>query len=114
MRMAGKASTFRGDRLDTIGVSGIANVVDQRPSAVERGGPEIVRIPAHRVASGIADTAIDTFNSGIGGLAFGGRRLDLLDLIVTCLRRDKRALRLLPFIEERTHVGGEVLDDGQV
>ena len=31
-------------------VAGIAHVVDERPRAVERGGPEIVLVPAHRIA----------------------------------------------------------------
>ena len=48
-------------------IAGVAHVVDQRPGAVERGGAQIVLVPAHRIAGGIAHRAIDALDGGIGG-----------------------------------------------
>ena len=69
VRVAGVAAAGGGDRRQPLRVAGVAHVVDERPGAVERGRAEIVRVPAHRVAGGVADAAIDALDGGIGGHA---------------------------------------------
>ncbi len=102
------------DRLQTHRVCAVANVIHERPRAIERRRPEIVGIPAHGIAGGVAYPAIDAFDGGIGGDARGAVRPDAFDLVVARLRRHERALRPLPLVEEGLHVGGQILDDGQI
>src|SRR5438876_2525758 len=35
------------------------SIIDERPGAIERGRAEVVGIPAHRIAGGITDCAIE-------------------------------------------------------
>src|SRR5581483_4387579 len=92
----------------------VAHVVDEGPGAIEGGGAQIVRIPAHRVASRVAYGAVDALDGGVDGEPLGARRRDALDGIALGPTRPERALGLLPLLEERLHVAGQVLDDGQV
>ena len=87
-------------------------VVKQSPRAVQCGGAEEIWITRDRIAGGITDRAVDTFDPriGLGPVAF--LRDDLLDRIVPRMRRVKDALCLGPFVEERVHIGGEVFDNG--
>ena len=89
-------------------------IIHERPSAIERRRPEIVGIPAHGIAGGIAHAAIDAFDGGVSGNPRRAVRPDLLDSVAPRLRRHERALRLLPLLEEGAHVGDQILDDGQV
>src|SRR5262245_62581655 len=111
-RVAGVAAAAGGGGMETLGIASIADVVHERPRAIERRRPEIVGIPAHGIAGGIAYPAIDAFDGGIGGDARRAVRPDAFDLVAARLRRHERALRPLPLVEEGTHVGGQILDDG--
>ena len=66
--VAGVAAGAAGHRVEARVVAGVAHVVDQRPGAVERGRAEIVLVPGHHVAGGMADAAADAFDAGVGGL----------------------------------------------
>src|SRR5262245_2237805 len=44
------------------GVAGIAHIVDEGPGAVERRRAQIVLVPAHRVAGGVAHPAVDALH----------------------------------------------------
>src|SRR5262249_18157869 len=114
VRVAGVAAAGSRDRLQTLGVCAVANVVDERPRAIERRRPEIARIPAHGIAGGVAYAAIDAFDGGVGGDARGTVRPDAFDFVVARPRGHERALRPLPLVEEGPHVGGQILDDGQI
>src|SRR5262249_50146976 len=112
--MPGGAAAGRRARLQTLRVPSVADVVHERPRAIERRRPEIVGIPAHGIAGGIAYPAIDAFDGGIGGDARPAVRPDAFDLVAARLRPHERAPRPLPLVEEGTHVGGQILDDGEI
>ena len=112
--MAGMTTAGAGDGLQAGDITAIAFIVDQGPSAGERGRTEIIAIPAHRIASRVANTAIDAFDRRVGGLPRRRVRFDLRDRIVSGLRWRKDGFGLVPFLEERLHVGGEVLDHRQI
>src|SRR3546814_3656723 len=44
----------------------VPRIVDQRPGAIQRRWPEVIRVPADDVAGGIADGAADAFDADIG------------------------------------------------
>ena len=78
--MAGQNSVTDRYGFHTHSLVGIAFVIDQRPGAVEGGGAEIVRFPAHYVAGRVADPAADTFDARISRLPFGTCRFDVGEL----------------------------------
>ena len=104
----------RGDRLQSRGIAAVAFVVDQRPRPRQRRRSEIGGIPAHRIAGGVADAAIDAFDRRIGGDARRGLGPDLRDGVVPRPRRRKDALGALPLGEKVRHVGDQILDHRQV
>src|ERR1051326_9282891 len=109
VRWQAVAAPGRPGRREAFGIGAVAHVVDQRPGAVERRGPEIIGVPAHAVAGRIADAAIDAFDRRVRrapGRAVGP---DFFDRIVPGLRRRERPLRPPPLLEERPHVRGEAL-----
>src|SRR5947199_9419045 len=114
VRMTGMASAARSDGLEPLHVRTVALVVDERPRSVQRRGPEIIFVPAHDVASRIADAAIDAFDRGVGGEAARAVGPNGLDRVLPVLRWRERTLGPRPLLEERPHVGGEVIDDRQV
>ena len=66
IRTASMAPPVGEDSKQTLFLTAVANVIDQRPRSVEGGRAEIIWIPAHRVTSCEADTAVDAFDSSIG------------------------------------------------
>ncbi len=114
MRVAGVATAGRRHRLQARGATGIAFVVEERPRPRQRRRPEIILVPAHRIAGGVTDPAIDAFDGRVNGAPRRAIWPDLLDFIVACLGRRKNPLSFLPLLKERLHVGRQVLDDGQV
>ena len=82
--MAAVATAGRGDRLEPRRLAAVTPIVDQRPCTVERGRAEIIIVPAHGVAGGIADAAIDAFDPGVGGQGGGLAGQELNDRIDTC------------------------------
>src|SRR6266516_5087696 len=71
-------------------------------------------VPAYAVAGRIAHAAIDAFDCRSGGEPRRAVGPDGLDRIVPGLRWRERAPCLLPFLEERPHVGSEILDHRQI
>src|SRR5262245_3483244 len=112
--MAGVATAVGRHRLQASEVAAVALVVHQRPGTIERRRPEIIRAPAHGIAGGVTDAAIDAFDAGVGGAARRAVGLDPLDVVVARLRRREDAVRLLPLLEEGPHVGHQILDDGEI
>ena len=116
--MAGMAARIARDRRQPFAPRAVAHIVHQRPGAVERGGAQIVGVPGHDVATGMAGAAADAFDAGIGSLplrAGGGHGLELgRDRAIGGLARLEAAARAGPFVEEGGHVCGQVADDRQV
>jgi hypothetical protein len=92
----------------------IAHVVEECPSAVQGRRAEIVGVPADHIAGGVAYAAADALDAGIGRLALGARRLDPGELGGALGRWHEAAPRLLPALEEWSHVDHEVADDREV
>ena len=51
VRVAAMAAGVAGDRAQPLELGAVALVLDQRPCAVQRRRPEVVRIPGHDVAA---------------------------------------------------------------
>src|SRR5580700_11416900 len=103
MRMTEMTAGAGGDRVHARGVALVAHVVDERPGAVERGGPEIIGIPRHHVAGGMADAAADALDAGVGGLALRARRRHDREVVRWLRTRLEMTLGGLPLVEEREH-----------
>src|SRR5262249_40578189 len=86
----------------------------ERPRAIERRRPEIVGIPAHGIAGGIAYPAIDAFDGGIGGDARRAVRPDWFYLVVAGLRWLETPPRPRPLVGESADLVGQIFDDGQI
>ncbi len=108
------AATVRRDGLQACDVAAIAFVIHQRPGAIERRRTEIAGIPAHGIAAGMANTAIDAFDACIGRHTRRRVRPNLRDRVVPRFCRRKDTLGVLPLLEEGLHVGGQILDHRQV
>src|ERR1700719_5065269 len=104
MRVAGMAAARRRHRLQTRGTAGIAFVVEERPRPRQRRRTEIILVPAHRIAGGVTDAAIDAFDGRVGQAPRRAVGADWLDFLVPCLARCKNTLSLLPLLKERLHV----------
>ena len=114
VRMAGMAAAVGGDGLEARWrLPASRCVIDQRPCPRQRCRSEIGGVPAHRVAAGIADAAIDAFDRRVGGHARRRVGPDLRDRVMPRLRRCKHALGALPLLKELLHVGGQILDHRQ-
>ncbi len=89
-------------------------VVDQSPSAIERGRAEIIRPPRKDIASAVANRAIDAFDTrvhepsprGIGGEDDQG--------IVARAGAAKTPARPLPAIEKGGQIANQILDARQM
>src|SRR3546814_7971893 len=92
----------------------VPRIVDQRPGAIQRRWPEVIRVPADDVAGGIADGAADAFDADIGLPALRAFGVDIDETLLAFVARHEAALRLGPFIEEPGHVRRKVFDDRQV
>ena len=109
--MAGVAAARGGDRPQTLGISGVALVIHQCPGTVERRGPEIVGVPAHGIAGGVAYGAIDALDGRVGSDPRGAVRPHTRNIILARLRWCEDPFGLLPLVEEGPQVGGQILDD---
>src|SRR5215469_4337816 len=96
-RMAARIVRYRGDARLLLRV---AHIVDERPGAVQRGGPEIVRIPCDDIAARVAHAAADAFDAGIGGLARGRSRIDARGRLGARALAREITFRVAPFVEE--------------
>src|ERR1700736_2966658 len=114
MRVTEMTAGAGGDRVHARGVALVAHVVDERPGAVERGGPEIIGIPRHHVAGGMADAPADALDAGVGGLSSRGRRRHDREIVRRLRGRLEMALGALPLVEERAHVDGKVPHHGEI
>src|SRR6185437_1317252 len=94
VRVAGMAAAGRSDGGKTRPVAGIAFIVDERPGAIERRGAEVTGVPAHGVAGGVADAAIDALDGRVGGDAWRAVRPDPRHRFGASLRRREHAFRL--------------------
>ena len=112
--MTAVAAAGPGYRIEDGIAAIVARVVIERPSPLQGGRPEIVRIACDRVAGRIADRAIDAFDAGAGLDALRIVRRNGGKLVVASCRRVVDGFRLHPFVEERVHVGDKVLDHRQV
>src|SRR5262245_63522998 len=95
VRMAGMATAGGRDRLQTLAGRAVADVVHERPRAVERRRPEIVGVPAHRIASGITYGAIDALDRRVGGNPRRGVRPGRCDVLAAGARRHDGAVCVL-------------------
>src|SRR5262249_35816507 len=82
----------------------VTHVVHERPGTIEGGGSEVIGVPAHGVASGVADRAVDALDRRVGRTAFGARRLNGGDRVGPRSGRHEGPLRALPLLEEGPHV----------
>ena len=112
--MAVVAAAVGSHRSQARGIAGIAHVVDEGPRAVECGWTHVGIVPAHGIAGGVAHAAVDALDGLAGRAAFRTFRTDDGQCIGARLRRHEAAMRPLPLLEERRHVGGEILDDGEI
>src|SRR4051812_43280020 len=65
LRVTGMTTRIAGDRSEPLVIRNVARIVDQRPRTVQRGWPEIIRIPGDDVAGAVAHAAADAFDRGI-------------------------------------------------
>ena len=72
VRVTGMAACVPRDRGESLGATAIANIVDERPGAVERRGAEKIRLPCHDIARRVAHAAADAFDRGIDRLSRRG------------------------------------------
>src|SRR5579884_691582 len=114
VRMAGMAAAARRYGFEAFPVAAVADVVDERPGAVEGRRAKIVLVPAYRIAGRVTDPAIDAFDRGRGCKPRLALRRDRLDVIAARLGRDEGASGIPPFLEKAAHIGGEVFDHGRV
>src|ERR1051325_2348437 len=82
----------------------IAHVADERPCAVERRWPQVVRIPAHYIARGVAHPAADALDTGVSGLPRRRIGPHAREIIGLGARTFEVAAGALPFVEEGAHV----------
>ena len=112
--MAGMATRVASDGAQPLSGFCIAHVGDERPCAVERRGAQVIGVPAHHIARGIAHAAADAFDACIGGLArrrLGRHAREVIGSGRATLEMPPGAL---PLVEERAHVGHEVAHDRQI
>src|SRR5579885_118657 len=114
VRMTGLATVIVRHRFEPFGLAAVAHVVDQSPSAVERGRTQIIAIPGHNVAGGIADAATDAFDAGIGRLSFLRLRRNDGEILLRRGARLKEAMRRFPLVEELRHLHRKVFHHGEI
>ena len=93
---------------------GMFFVIHNGPCPLQRRRSQIVRIAAHCIAGGIADAAIDAFDSRVGMHSPCGIRSDAFNRVLTCLAGFMPSANLDPFFEKRIHIRRQVLDYRQV
>src|SRR6185312_2324033 len=114
MRVAGLAAFAAGDRFEPLGISLIAHIVEKRPSAVERGGTEIILVPRHDIAGRVTDAAADAFDMLVDLAAFFAVGRDDRKIFGGFRARLEITARILPFVAEGRHLDGEILHDREV
>ena len=114
LRVAGVTTGIARHRAQAFPLLRIAHVIDQRPRAIERGGPEEIRAPGDDIARGIAYAAADAFDAGVGGTPLFRRRLDTGKVVMTRFRAFELTPGPRPLVEEIAHVRREILDHREV
>src|SRR5205807_6632262 len=104
MTVTGMAPGIACDGAQALVIAVIAHVVDQAPGAVERGRAEILGIPRHYVAGGVADAAADAFDGGIRRLALARLRRNQGKIGSALCRWLVLSLGPRPFVEELRHI----------
>ena len=79
VRVAGVAAAVGRNRREPLALPASRTSLTSVQARLSAAGPEIVLVPAHRVAGRIADAAIDALDGGVGGDARRARRRDPLD-----------------------------------
>src|SRR5688500_3974282 len=109
--MAARVSRYGAQALEP---RRVPHVVHERPGAIERRRPEVIRIPLHHVARRVAHAAADALDAGVGELARRRARRHRHEIILLRLPPAKLALRARPLAEELAHVDHQVADHRQV
>src|SRR5258708_4544380 len=112
--MARVAPGVTGDCLQPLAVFGFSGIHNQRPCTVQRGWAEIVAIPRHHIARGIADAAADALDAGVDRLALGRVGRDTREVVAFCRLALEMAAGALPLVEEGAHVSDQIADHRQV
>ena len=92
----------------------IARVIEQGPGPLQGGGAQEIRRCVHRIAGSIANSAIDTFNAGIGLCTGGAFGIHAGNIIVPAARWVMHGLGINPAVKERIHIHGQIFDDRQI
>src|SRR5690349_16263136 len=114
LRMTCMTAGVTGDRAKAFAAGGVANVVDERPGAIERRGAEKSGAPLDDVAGGIADAAADAFDARVACGPRGGIRPDDGERIASGAIATEAPLGARPLVEKLAHVGDEITNDRQM
>ena len=112
--MAIMAPARAGYRVENGHAAFVLGIVEQGPGPLQGRRAEIIRVARHRIAGGIADRAVDTFNASIRLNPRGTFRVDRCNRIVPRERAVMHALCGNPFVEKRVHIDRKILDNRQV
>ena len=92
----------------------VALVLDQGPGAVERRRAQVLRIPRHHVARGVAHGAADALDAGIRLHARRRVRPHFREVVLARGVAAEFAFGARPLVEKLAHVGHQVANDRQV
>jgi hypothetical protein len=108
------AAGIAGDCAKAFAAGVVAYVVDERPSAIERGRAEKIGPRSDNVARGIADPAADALDAGIDGRPRGRIGFDDGEFVASRAITAEATLCARPLVEKRTHIGDQITDDRQM